>query len=108
MRARKPHLATLALALSALLAFDGFAFTLLTVLTPITRQQFTSGSIVVYGAVAFLVASILAVAGFIVVSLGFFRGYAARWRIAGVYFAGLALFGGCLFFVSRWIAAHLP
>ncbi|WP_316148827.1 hypothetical protein [Cupriavidus sp. BIC8F] len=108
MTARTSTLVRIVDGLTVLLALDGLAFAVATMLTPITRQQVTTGAIVVYAAVALLLAALLLLTGLVLVIVAIVRRSAARWRIFASYGIGFALFGGCVFFVARWIAGHLP
>ncbi|KJK21591.1 hypothetical protein UB46_26200 [Burkholderiaceae bacterium 16] len=79
---------------AVLLALDGFAFAVATMLTPITRRQVTTGALVVYAAVAFLLAAVPLLVGLVFVLVAMVRRSAVRWRILSSYCIGFALFGG--------------
>ncbi|AJG21730.1 hypothetical protein [Cupriavidus basilensis] len=69
----------------------------------------TIGAIVVYAAVAFLLAAVLLLlVGLVFVLAALARWSPVRWRMLSAYCIGFALFGGAVVFVSQWIAARLP
>ena len=57
---------------------------------------------------AFAVATMLLLVGLVFVLVALVRWSPVRWRILSAYCIGFALFGGAVVFVSQWIAARLP
>lgn len=90
------------------LALLGLAFAVFTFLTPITRAQVTTGSLVVVTAVVLATACLLTLIGLILVLLALMRRSPDRWRSLAAYCVGLALFVGAFVLAGSWVGHHLP
>lgn len=93
--------------LAALLVLEGVAFVVASVLTPVDRQQVTTGAIVVYAGMAMFAAAATTLVGLVLVLIAFLRRTPARWRMLGSLCAGTLLFGSCILLAGKWIATRL-